>query len=171
MSLLFALTIGILFLMIKGRAASKHKVSGSIPLLMSNVLLTFSFLQVLATGLMVILIGIFGNNISSNNQVSVIFQFVAIFYGEFITIFIIFGTLYIMLKEHNKPQRIAFDSASLILVSGLLFLSVLWAWSYGKILILLNVILILFLIIKAQHYKYLFIAVLIPSAYFAYWTW
>ena len=171
MSLLFALTIGILLLMIKGRTASKHKVFGSIPLSLSNVLLTFSFLQVLGIWLMVVLIGIFGNNISSNNPLSVVLQFVAVFYGQIITIFTIFGTLYIMFKEHNKPQRRAFDSASIILVNDLLFLSVLWAWSYGKTLILLNIILILFLIIKNQHYKYPFIAVLILSIYFAYWIW
>jgi hypothetical protein len=70
-----------------------------------------------------------------------------------------------MLKEKNAKKWTS-DSASLILVSDLLVLSFLTGFSIGNWIALINSVLILFLLMKALHYKLIFYIILVLNIFF-----
>lgn len=156
--LLFVLTIVILFLMIKGRAESKRASFDSATLSLSDILLVLSFLTVSVSGLLVLLdLEIFGRISLSEPLNFVVLSFMIIS---------ITGSSIIMIKENVRHQKKIHDSASLILVSALLILSFLAGFSIGARLSFINLILTLFLLVKAQHYILIFFIALTLNLFF-----
>jgi len=156
--LLFALTILILFLMIKVRAESKRASFDSATLSVSDILLVLSFLTVSVSGLLVLLdIEIFGRIPLSEPLNYVVLSFIIIS---------ITGSSIIIIKKNVKHQKKIHDSASLIFVSALLILSFLTGFSIGARLSFINLILTLFLLAKAQNYRSIFFIALVFNLFF-----
>ncbi|TRZ87281.1 MAG: hypothetical protein D4R88_09530 [Methanosarcinales archaeon] len=153
--LLFAVTLGVLLAITKERDNRKGVAS---PLLVSGLII-LSFLLMLVSGLMLLFsIGIFGNFSIATEPVNLIVLF--------LMIFILFGALLILAKEKALQQKWTSDSASLILVSDLLVLSFLTGFSIGVWVALINFVLILFLLMKALHYKLIFYIILVLNIFF-----
>lgn len=153
--LLFAVTLGVLLAITKERDKRKGVAS---PLLVSGLII-LSFLLMLVSGLMLLFsIGIFGNFSIATEPVNLIVLF--------LMIFILFGALLILAKEKALQQKWTSDSASLILVSDLLVLSFLTGFSIGVWVALINFVLILFLLMKALHYKLIFYIILVLNIFF-----
>ncbi len=140
---LFAVTLGILFAIIKKRYEGKAETSS----LLVNSLMILSFLLVMISNLILLLAtGVFNFSIASEPLNLIVLS---------LMIFIILGALLIMLKEKNTKKWTS-DAASLILVSDLLILSFLTGFSIGARLAFINLMLTLLLLVKAQHYKLIF---------------
>lgn len=156
--LLFALTVVILFLMIKGRAESRRGSFCPEFASLADILLVLSFLPVSISGLLVILkLEILGRIPLSEPLNYVVLSFMIIS---------IVGSLLIMIKKKFRQQKKIRDSASLILVSNLLVLSFLAGFSIGREIAFINLILTLFLLVKAQYYKLIFTIVLVFNLFF-----
>jgi len=125
--LLSVYLVGILSIMVRERFKSKSEVPGAAHPVIAKILVVFSFFLVFIS---VILILVFLDGLSTGGLLG---DLVLLLFGA------IGGTLCIMGRAYVTSQRRAFDQSSLILVSGLLVLSVLGAWSIGKILSLINV--------------------------------
>lgn len=150
---LFAVTLGILFAIIKKRYEGKAETSS----LLVNCLMILSFLLVMMSSLILLLAtGVFNFSIASEPLNLIVLS---------LMIFIILGALLIMLKEKNTKKWTS-DSASLILVSDLLVLSFLTGFSIGVWVALINFVLILFLLMKALHYKLIFYIILVLNIFF-----
>ncbi|WP_096204860.1 hypothetical protein [Candidatus Methanoperedens nitratireducens] len=103
-------------------------------------------------------IGIFGNLSIANEPLNlIVLSFM---------IFILLGALLILAKGKVVHQKWVFDSASLILVSDLLILSFLTGLSIGARLAFINLILTLFLLVKAQYYRLIFYIILALNLFF-----
>lgn len=151
--------VGTLSIMVRERFESKSEVPGAahpVHPVIANILVVFSFFLVFIS---VILILVFLGGSSTGELLSylVLLLFVAI--G---------GTLCIIGKAYITSQRRAFYQSSLILVSSLLVLSFLGAWSIGKILSLINALLIFCLIVRTQYFRPAFYAALMLNGYMAY---
>jgi len=155
--LLFALTVAIFFLMIKERDESKRGSFGP-EFALADILLVLSFFPVSVSGLLVLLnLEIFGRISFSEPINYVVLSFMMIS---------IAGSLLIMIEKNFRQQKKIHDSASLILVNNLLILSFLAGFSIGNELAYINLILILFLLIKAKHYKHIFLIALTLNLFF-----
>lgn len=156
--LLFALTVVILFLMIKGSAESRRGSFGIEFASLADILLVLSFLTVSVSGLLVILnLEIFGRIPLSEPLNYVVLSFMVIS---------IVGSLLVMIKKKFRQHKKIRDSASLILVSNLVVLSFLAGFSIGRKIAFINLILTLFLLVKAQYYKLIFTIVLVFNMFF-----
>lgn len=153
--ILFAVTFGILFAITKERTKIKGKES---PLLVISLII-LSFLLMLMSSLLILFsIGIFGNLSIANEPLNlIVLSFM---------IFILLGALLILAKGKVVHQKWVFDSASLILVSDLLILSFLTGFSIGARLAFINLILTLFLLVKAQYYRLIFYIILALNLFF-----
>ncbi len=150
---LFAVTLWILFAIIKKKYEGNAETSS----LLVNSLMILSFLLVMISNLILLLAtGVFNFSIASEPLNLIVLS---------LMIFIILGALLIMLKEKNAKKWTS-DSASLILVSDLLVLSFLTGFSIGNWIALINSVLILFLLMKALHYKLIFYIILVLNIFF-----
>jgi len=154
--LLSVYLVGILSIMVRERFKSKSEVPGAAHPVIANILVVFSFFLVFIS---VILILVFLGGSSTGELLSYL---VLLLFGA------IGGTLCIMGKAYLTSQRRAFDQSSLILVNSLLVLSVLGAWSIGKIISLINVLLIFYLIVRTSYFRPALYVALILSGYLAY---
>jgi uncharacterized membrane protein len=139
--------------MVKERAKTQKDALNEISLTVLGSLLVLSFLLTGVTSL--IIFGFRGGFSIGTAVVYVVFV-------------VIFGALIVMIKEKAYIKNQTFDASSLILVTALLVLSLLGAWSIGKLLSFFNSILTLFLLTRTQHYKFAFCIVLVLSALLAY---